>query len=105
MKPLQRHDNLAGTSHPAGQIGDGQPAIVNDCLIAQPTVAHIHTSMTGDRDHRRARRPSRRQPGLGILENQTLTSTRRIAGSPTIDAARQYGAGSGFGVTSSLPHT
>ena len=82
MKPLQRHDNLAGTSHPAGQIGDGQPAIVNDCLIAQPTVAHIHTSMTGDRDHRRARRPSRRQPGLGILENQTLTSTRRIGRQP-----------------------
>ena len=99
MKPLQRRDNLAGTSHPAGQIGDGQPAIVNDCLIAQPTVAHIHTRMTSDRDHHRARRPSRRQPGPGILENQTLT------GSPTIDAARQYGAGSGFGVTSSLPHT
>ena len=77
MKPLQRRDNLAGTSHPAGQIGDGQPAIVNDCLIAQPTVAHIHTRMTGDAS----------------------------AGSPTIDAARQYGAGSGFGVTSSLPHT
>lgn len=105
MKPLQRRDNLADTSHPAGQIGDGQPAIVNDCLIAQPTVAHIHTRMTGDRDHRRARRPSRRQPGLGILENQTLTGTRRIGRQPDHNAARQYGAGSGFGVTSSLPHT
>ena len=64
MKPLQRRDNLAGTSHPAGQIGDGQPAIVNDCLIAQPTVAHIHTRMTGDRDHRRARRRAAVNPGL-----------------------------------------
>ena len=64
MKPLQRHDNLAGTSHPAGQIGDGQPAIVNDCLIAQPTVAHIHTRMTGDRDHRRPDARAAVNPGL-----------------------------------------